>query len=525
MLRMLKKQMRGILIATILLIIPSFILFYGARQTGRSPDRARHAGEVYGRNISHEEYRQALQWTQISARMRYGEQFEDIKQFLNLESEAWQNIVLYEAAQRRGVAVTDGELLSFITSLPMFASEDGEFDPRLYHNILSYALGLRPEQFESYMRRALAVSRLREKVTDGIRATESEVKNFYSYLNEETMAAYVEFPAEEFTSEAEISEQMLEEYFQNNREEFRQPEMREIEYIAFEPDPGRFEARQNEIESYYRRNIEDFTSRPDNEEEPEIQPLEDVRDEIKERIITGKASARAREGAEELILDIEEGFTFWEDLERGNTGYVSSGSAALPRALIRRAFDSDPGRTAGPLKANEKHYIFKVTGRNPSYIPSSHEIVRGEAKELARREEAGRIAEAKALEFLDSAREKSSLESAAEEADRVIHRTEYFTRRGRIPEMGAAPEFAAKAFSLSEDAPLAASPVPSGYAVMEFIEKKPVDMEEFQEEKERFRQYVESDKSEKIFSDWFNLILSESEAKFYLEADSPPAAF
>lgn len=526
MLEMLKKQMRGILIATIFLIIPSFVLFYGARQTGRGPGRGAHAGEVYGRKIPWEEYNQYLQWAYIQARLRYGDRLESMMQFLNLEQDAWRSIVLFEAARRRGITVSDRELASFVTSMPMFLSDDGHFDRGLYSNIITYALGLRPEQFERYIRKSLAINRLQGKVTDGVRATASEAWNFYSRLNEEVNVEYVLFPAEDFADDIEITEETLEEHFGRNPESFRRPEARKIEYIVFEPAPGEYEASRDEIEAYYAGNKNRFRVGPDGGDgEPEYRPLEEVYGEIEKIIASGKAEAAARAKAEEALLDIEEGFVFWEDMEREETGFVTSRSDALPRSLLRRVFDAEPRTLSGPFNAGGKFYLFKVTGRNPSYVPAEYGEVRGLVEESAAAEESRRIAERKAREFLAALEEGGDFAGLAAESGREPVSPGHFTRRGRIPGIGSAPEFSARAFSLTENSPFAVSSLPGGAAVMKFIERKPASAEKFEEEKEMFIQYVESDKREKIFSDWFNLLLSESEARFFLEDENARRVF
>ncbi len=519
MLRMLKNQMRGILIATILLIIPSFVLFYGARQTGRRAD-ARHAGEIFGRNISHEEYRQSLQWAYISARLRYGEQLESIQQFLNLEQEAWQNLILAETAGKRGIIISDEELSAFITSMPMFLAEDGHFDYRLYHNILTYALGVRPEQFENFMRRSIAIARLQEAVVDGIRATDAEVRGFYSFFNEKARVKYVGFLTSEFHESVDITDQMLKEYFERNPHEFRQPETRKIEHVSFTPDISSEHAADDEIEAYYNRNINQFLITEENEDaEPSYTPLSEVRDEIKSRIIASKASNSAMRKAEELNLEIEEGFVYWEDIDREETDFFSSDYAALPRTLVRSAFAAEPSEITGPHEAEGSFYLIKVTGRSPSYIPSGYEQVIEDVRTSVTIEQARKKAKEKSADFLEFLAHSEGFEDAAEKFDREIREPEPFTRSGRIPGLGAAEEFTREAFSLSGEDRYSSAAIPGGSAVIGFIERIAPDEDDFEEERNRFRTYVESEIREKALSDWFYLIHAESGARLFIDID------
>ena len=97
-----------------------------------------------------------------------------------------------EEARRRGLSVTNEELVEAISRFPVF-QENGRFiGSERYRQILQYS-GMTTEEFENSMRRDILTEKFRNVITDGVRATEAEVRRDFEETNLTVKVDYVVF--------------------------------------------------------------------------------------------------------------------------------------------------------------------------------------------------------------------------------------------------------------------------------------------------------------------------------------------
>ncbi|MCK4261511.1 SurA N-terminal domain-containing protein, partial [bacterium] len=313
MLRILRKKMRGILIATIVLIIPAFIGFYGVGRYRGRQSRTAVVAKVNGQKIDYRQFHDAYQgvkrrWQSLY-RNHWDEQMEGQLKKEALE-ELIREILLPREAKRRRIVVTDQEVFDQISSIPGLHKE-GKFDKALYLRVLSYK-GLSPERFEAQMREDLMVKKLRSQVTEEVEISEEELKEEYIKRNEKVRVKYILFKKEDFKKDLKMEEKELKDYLQENLEEFKVPEKVNVQYVLIDPREreGEVEIDEDEISSYYQENIEDF-KHLEEEGEAHTAPLEEVRSQIQATLKAKRADEVAREEAEDLASELLDK-TDWE---------------------------------------------------------------------------------------------------------------------------------------------------------------------------------------------------------------------
>ena len=477
MLKTMRRRMKGILWATIAIIIPSFVFFYGYRRArGTSPQQ--FAGEINGRKIPLHEYLSCLRWVKTIALMQYGKQFENIAKFLNLEEEAWKNVILLEHAKLKSIKVSDDELASLIRTLPIF-HKDGKFDRETYKNVLLYALNVSPDYFEDGLRKSLCISRLRHSVTDGINISHQELKQRYRFLNEKVKIKYVLFRSKDFEKEVSMTEKQIRDYFESHREEFREPPKVKFQYTFLKP-------AGKEI------------------------------DKIKDELQNKKAMEKAEEDGEELLSMLEEGEKKWRDLPVKETDFLGKNSEAenLPQKCIDTAFSLEIGETSNLLRTKDGFYIIKLVKKKESHLPESFKDVTKKIEEKLKETESKKLARSKAEKLLTRL-PQSHFSSVAKEYSKEIMDTDFFTRNGYIKGLGMVPEFRHEAFTLSENRSSSLASVPSGFCVLIFQERKGIEEDKFEEEKAQFKSALLSEKREMAFQDWLWLLKEKSKASYY----------
>lgn len=159
-----KKVMKKILWALAIIIIPAFVL-WGA--TGLR-ERGNYAGMIFGKKISFDEYRASLNAVKNLAILRYGSEFSEKRDELNLEQEAWENLIMLKEAKQKKITATDKEVVTRIASFVFFQGKDGSFSPQAYDTILSNAFRTSPRQFEEEMRRSIMIEKLVQGVMSDV---------------------------------------------------------------------------------------------------------------------------------------------------------------------------------------------------------------------------------------------------------------------------------------------------------------------------------------------------------------------
>lgn len=512
--------MKGILWATIAIIIPSFVFFYGYRRTrGTSPQQ--FAGEIDGRKIPLHEYLSCLRWVKTVALMQYGKQFENIAKFLNLEEEAWKNTILLRHAKLESIKVSDDELASLIRTLPIF-HKDGKFNKETYKNVLLYALNVSPDYFEEGLRKSLCISRLRHNVTDGVKVSHQELKQHYRFLNEKVKIKYVLFRSKDFEKEVSMTEKQIRDYFESHREEFREPPKVKFQYILLKPAGEEIHVTDSEIEDYYSTNIERYKNP---EDKNKTIPLKKVKGEIKDELQNKKAMEKVEEDGEELLSMLEEGEKKWRDLPVKETDFMGKNSKVenLPQKCIDTSFSLEIGETSNLLRTKDGFYITKLVEKKESHLPENFKDVIKKIEEKLKGTESKKLARSKAEKLFtrleDQKKKKKTIQShfssVAKEYSKEVMDTDFFTRNGYIKGLGMVPEFRHEAFTLSENKPSSLAAVPSGFCVLIFQERKDIEEDKFEEEKSQLKAALLSQKREMAFQDWFWLLKEKSKASYY----------
>ncbi len=432
MLKALRRQMKGILWITIALVIPSFVIFYGYRRV-RSSSSTEYAGVIYGRKIPYRQYYNSLNWAKTMAFMKYGSKLNEIEKFLNLEEEAKQDIVLLEYAESEKAAVSDNELVSFISSIPMF-KKDGKFDQETYHNVLRYGLGITPDYFENGLRNSLCVSEIKQNISDAAKVTLQELKQYYGYVNGKVKVKYIIFRSSDFEKDVSITEEQIKRYFEANKSEFREPERVKFQYVFFYCSPDSIKVDNSEVKDYYLKNSGNYK---DPDDESKVMPLNKVREDIEKKIKIRKAMEKADEEGETLLTMLEQDEKDWDELEIKESEFMAKGSSTegIPPECIEAAFSVETGEISDLIETEKGYFIIKAVGKKVEHIPGDFKSVADRVKKRIREIEAAKLAQSKAERCLSKLKQGENMEPVAKEYSKKVTGTELFTRFGYIKEL------------------------------------------------------------------------------------------
>jgi peptidyl-prolyl cis-trans isomerase D len=172
-----KKTTKKIWIGLAIIIMPAFI-FWGFGGAMRDKDEKGYIGIISGKKIPALEFKDSLSAVRNAAIMQYGENLQEIEKTLNLESQAWQRLVLLEAARKFKIKASDQEVIKQVGSYPFF-KRNGTFDSRVYADLLKYVFRTQARAFEEQTRQNIIISKLFNKITDGIIVEDKEIREEY----------------------------------------------------------------------------------------------------------------------------------------------------------------------------------------------------------------------------------------------------------------------------------------------------------------------------------------------------------
>ena len=249
MMKQLRESTKIIMILVAVSFVGLMVFEWGMDLSGSTSgdERQRAVGSVNGDDISLEEYQRQYQVLYEQAQQSDPDGELSAEDLQRVEDAAWDEVVnvtlLRQEASRRGIRVTDRELIEFIKSnpppelaqLPAFQT-DGQFDLQKYQQALADpALASTWTEYERQLRIRLPINKVQEQVIAGIEVTDLELLERYRELNERARIAYVYLdPARLAPAEGiRVTEEEIRDYYEGHEDDFRRDESATIRYATF----------------------------------------------------------------------------------------------------------------------------------------------------------------------------------------------------------------------------------------------------------------------------------------------------
>lgn len=436
----------------------TFIVWGGGTAiTQRTKKLPKYAGKIFGKNITIDEYNQSYIATRNQFLMVYGDKFFELEPYLDLEKDAWDRLILLHEAKNLGIKLDDKELQKTIRNYPVF-KKDGQFDFRLYKYIVENIYHMEPKEFEEQMRQSLAILKLKDSVVNKVGAEEDELGQAYRKENEKIKASYIIFEADKFREGIQADQEKLNQYFQENKGDFKKPPQANIEYIKVGSLP------EDEADNLIYQIYAELQKDKDFEEVAKAHGLE-----VKETGFFGQASS-----IPEIGFSIE---------------------------ISKAAFDLKIGQTSRPIKSKDDFFLIKAKERKGPYIPQFEEVEE-DIRQRFIQKEARALAKIEAEEFLSLAA-NSSLEKAAKQKKLSLKQTGEIGMYDYLEEFGPTDKLVEAAFNLEDGQTGPVVDMLQGSIVFRMDEKIPVAEEDYENKKEAFKQEYLQQKRAKEFNKWF----------------------
>lgn len=492
MLKLLRKKgfAKKVLWVIAVIIILSFG-FFGTAYLITDKKPADYAGTIFGKKVSAEEFSNAYQAVYIQALIRFGDKFNEISRFLNLEAETWDRLILLREAGKRKIKASNEEVVHAIEQYAFF-QRDGRFDPLLYNDILRYAFRVSARDFEEGIRDNLKFITLFQQITAPVAVTGQEVLEAFRRENEKIQVSYILVTPGQFQKDVSFNDEEAQNHYAQNKNEFIVPAAMNVEYISLDFPPGE-------------------------ETAPEAAKPATAADQTP--TITEAMKKPVREKAGAIFLDLlvnpdMQAAGGKHNVEVKSSGFFSMDQPDLtlgwPYELLIKLFAMDKNAVNDPFETPRGMLIVKIKEKKDAYIPEYKDVAE-KVTEALRKNKAKVIAREKTEEYLkliQDAFARTELKNFAQTAKDLgleVHQTPVFGRGEYLPVVGISKEFQDAAFALTEQNDLSGvAAAENGYCILHLDSRVPADEKQFEEKKQSLSEKLLNERRTQAFNDFLN---------------------
>ncbi|MCU0665552.1 MAG: SurA N-terminal domain-containing protein [Candidatus Omnitrophica bacterium] len=453
----------------IVIVIP--FAFWGAGSVVSDKNYAGYVGTICGRKITSSQFQDSYNATAARLRLQFPDQFDQLKDSLDLESQAWERLVLISEAKRRNIKVTDQEVIKDITANPTFQGKNG-FDDSAYKHIIKYYLHSSPRAFEEQTRESLMLAKLYDQVTCVVKLDDEQLKEEYRKANEELSISYISAQYAELEKNIQADDETLKSYFQNNSIKFKEPLSFNLEYVKIEAEEKTsLKQRSEKIFLLAQKNI----------------PLKKI--------------------AQENKLTLKETGLFPETGPIPEIGWAKQIINALPKIK--------PDEYLPPYCNQQACFLAKIKVKMDPYIPE-FTTIKDKIKIIFSREKAKEQAKErieKCLARLKEQPDSDIFETTAVENGLKYASTSFFKFASYIEGIGSSSEFWLTAEKLQPNKASEIISTPTALFIIRLKEKKEADWNKFEEDKKTFSEKILSDKK----NEYFTSFLKELDKKAFFK--------
>ena len=417
-----------------------------------------------------------ITWTEF--RRRYGMVFDNFRQRLpvdqltpeilrqfGLQDQALDGLlseyVMEYSAQILGIQVTPEEIVDNIIATPAF-QENGQFVGSVLYQQILQANNYSVEEYEETVRREILGMKLGQVLTDGIEASDDEVRQEFLNRNQEFKIRYIAVDPEEEIPE-EVDEEELLAYFEERQDDYRSYEQRKIKYVQVPLGADQVELTEEQIGERMASIAE--------------------KDEVQaSHILISSITPDAEEKAQGILQQLRDGADFAElakehsddpgsAVEGGELGFFKRGMMVPEFEEV--AFSLEPGETSDLVATSYGFHIIKVT--DVKTIDS-----RQMAESQLREEEAQSLAQALAAKILFEARNSLDLDSAAQRYQMEAQESDFFGLGDVLPGLEVRSEFNQQIFTLEQGRFPEPYQAGDNYLVAQLVDIQPSEVSEFE---------------------------------------------
>lgn len=450
MLDLLRRKAQSPFLQATIVIIAVVFVFWGT--TSNWGNKRTSVATVNDREISYQEFQLAYDQVVTQYRDRFGGTLpKGFIESLNLEQQVLNQLIretlFQQAAQEAGLSVSKEEIRNKIRQMSAFQN-NGAFDMTRYQEILTSSR-MTVSDFENSLRIDLLSNKLDDHLTQFARVSDQELKDRFIFDNKEINLEYVAVSATDFEDQVTITDEALHAFFEENKNAYKTPPQIKLKYLVFPFADDTVKISDQEIDNYYQQNITQFNL-PEKRQARHILVRTSATDSAE--IIENK-----RKQAESILEMVRKNMDFAtlakeysEDgsaVNGGDLGYFSRGQMVKP--FEDAAFALSVGEVSDVIRSEFGFHVIKLEAVQPARIVPL-EDARPEIEATLRAQKGKDAVFKEANQAYEDIILSGSLEKYAAGGAATLKETDFFSRQSPPSELAGNRALLESAFSLNK---------------------------------------------------------------------------
>lgn len=347
--------------------------------------------------------------------------------------------------------------------------------------------------FESDVKDEILIDKLRSLVTGGAMVSDADIRQKFEKENTKIKFDYAVLRKDDILKSLHPSDLELKAFYDRNKAAYNNsiPEKRKIKYVLIDTAKlqGQQQVSQQDLQKYYDQHRDEFRV-PEQANVRQIlikTPLPGPDGKVDQKGIDD-----ARKKADDVLKQLKAGAKF-EDLAKkysedpssksgGSVGWIKRGSFPVPE-VDKAAFSLPNGGTSDVINAGYAFVILRVDDKQDAHVKTLAEV-KDQAEPIIKQQKAQQAADAEASGLLSQAR-TVGLDKAASAKGMQAVTTDFISREDSLPGIGTSPQFTEAVFNAAEKSPPDEVQLPQGYAVFQLEAVKPPATPSFEEIRNR----------------------------------------
>ena len=259
------------------------------------------------------------------------------------------NAIVSEASDKYNVRIGDDIIRNILMSQAEFMDESGRFSPSRFRQLLSLS-GWSEAKYIDAVGLDVIKQHMVQVPVNYMNAPKALVDKMIEIESQVKVFDYVKVEPKKISVNRKISQEELEQYYQDFNVNFIEPEKRDVSYImlSLKDMENKVKVNESEIKAYYEANKDKF-------ENAETRNVLQMAFDDKEN--ADKAMAEIAKGVD--FVKVAENLAIQSEAET-SLGYVSKDM--LIADMADAVFGAKSGEVVGPVKSELGWHIMKVNG-------------------------------------------------------------------------------------------------------------------------------------------------------------------
>ena len=442
---------------------------------------------------------------------------------LRIPEQVLQNLInsniTHREASKYKITVSDQELKEKIVSL---FQRDGNFIGfRAYKDLLNRQR-MKVEEFERDLKKDIIVEKFKELITSGLVIDEETLKDEYKKEKDEIDLDFIMLRPDRYEKKLQISDKVLKEYYEKNKEKFKSPERRSGNVIAFKYDDFKKELKitEQELFDYFKKNQKMFfvagktkISRifleyVDNKREEVLKKAESLRKQLNSK----NFSQKAKEFSQDLKAK-----------EGGDYGYWGWKNFTPQELNFIERLNQDE---ISPIVDTLKGFSIILVSEKIKDSQEPFDKVKERIKGIIEKKELRLLVAEKLEKIYDKISNEEDIKSKAEKLGVKVLRTALLKNGDKIKDIDEMGYISRNIFSLKQGEISYPVEFMNGIAIVQLLKTEKPVVETFEVAREKVRdKVIESKKVDMIFKQAMNIskklngMKDEKKIKDYLEKE------